>query len=95
MGTAPVTSYFCITIVSMSKKGWFYTGFFVCLALAFYAVLAVTIPGFTKRGVPPVSYIRPFQFITQDGLAYTQENVKGKYLSPPTFSLPAKGFVHG
>ena len=90
-GLAPVTSYFCITIVSMSKKGWFYTGFFVCLALAFYAVLAVTIPGFTKRGVPPVSYIRPFQFITQDGLAYTQENVKGKVFIATYFFTTCKG----
>jgi len=73
-----MSSYFCTTIVTMSKKGWFYTAFFVCLALGFYAVLAVSIPGFTKRGVPPVSYIRPFQFITQDGQPFTQENVKGK-----------------
>lgn len=86
-----MSSYFCTTIVPMSKKGWFYTAFFVCLALGFYAVLAVSIPGFTKRGVPPVSYIRPFQFITQDGQPFTQENVKGKVFVAAYFFTTCKG----
>ncbi|MFM7510380.1 MAG: SCO family protein [Bacteroidota bacterium] len=75
----------------MSKKGWFYTAFFVCLALGFYAVLAISIPGFTKRGVAPVSYIRPFQFTTQDGQSFTQDNVKGKVFVASYFFTTCKG----
>ena len=38
-----------------------------------------------------MSYIRPFQFITQDGLAYTQENVKGKVFIATYFFTTCKG----
>ncbi len=75
----------------MSKKGWLYTAFFVSLALVFYAVLVYTIPGFTKRGVAPISFIRPFQFINQDGQPVTQENVKGKVFVAAYFFTTCKG----
>ena len=75
----------------MSKKGWLYTAFFVLLALVFYAVLVYTIPGFTKRGVAPISFVRPFQFINQDGQPITQENVKGKVFVAAYFFTTCKG----
>lgn len=62
----------------MSKKGWLYLIFFSLLYLLFYAALAFWIPGFTKKGVQPVSYVRPFRFLTQDSAVFTQESVKGK-----------------
>ncbi len=62
----------------MSKKGWFYTGFFILLATGFYLVLTQVIPGFTKRKVNPISYIRPFAFTNQDGKIVTEKNVAGK-----------------
>ena len=40
----------------------FYTGFFILLALAFYFILVQVIPGFGKKRVAPISYIRPFSF---------------------------------
>ena len=75
----------------MSKKGWLYTAFFVLLALVFYAVLVYTIPGFTKRGVAPISFVRPFQFINQDGQPVTQEIVKGKVFVAAYFFTTCKG----
>ncbi|MFM1858283.1 MAG: hypothetical protein RLZ05_1343 [Bacteroidota bacterium] len=75
----------------MSKKGWLYTAFFVSLALVFYAVLVNTIPGFTKRGVAPISFVRPFKFINQDGQPVTQENVKGKVFVAAYFFTTCKG----
>lgn len=75
----------------MSKKGWLYTAFFVSLALVFYAVLVYTIPGFTKRGVAPISFVRPFQFINQDGQPVTQEIVKGKVFVAAYFFTTCKG----
>ncbi|MBI3139087.1 MAG: SCO family protein [Sphingobacteriales bacterium] len=62
----------------MSKKGWLYTIFFVALALGFYFVLALVIPGFTTPKVVPVSFVRPFSFTTQDGMAFTEKEVAGK-----------------
>ena len=75
----------------MSKKGWLYTAFFVSLALVFYAVLVYTIPGFAKRGVAPISFVRPFKFINQDGQPVTQENVKGKVFVAAYFFTTCKG----
>jgi len=62
----------------MSKKGIFYTMFFVLLAVGFYFVLAQIIPGFTKKGVAPISFVRPFSFINQDGKIVTEKDVTGK-----------------
>ncbi|MBI5373426.1 MAG: SCO family protein [Sphingobacteriales bacterium] len=62
----------------MSKKGWIYTLFFVALALGFYFVLALVIPGFTTPKVVPVSFVRPFSFTTQDGKTFTEKEVAGK-----------------
>ena len=75
----------------MSKKGWLYTAFFISLALVFYTVLVYTIPGFTKRGVAPISFVRPFKFINQDGQPVTQENVKDKVFVAAYFFTTCKG----
>ena len=62
----------------MSKKRWFYIGFFVTLAVAFYFVLTQIIPGFGKKSIPPISYVRPFSFTNQDGKKVTEKDVAGK-----------------
>lgn len=62
----------------MSKKSLFYTGFFIVLAVAFYFILVKIIPGYNKKGVAPVSFIRPFSFTDQDGRQITEKNVAGK-----------------
>lgn len=61
----------------MNKK-WFYIVFFVSLALIFYFVLTLLIPGFGKKKIPPVSSVKPFSFVTQDGDTLTERDVMGK-----------------
>ena len=75
----------------MSRKGWFYTAFFISLALVFYATLLLVAPEFTKKGVVPVSFVRPFKFRTQDGFDFTQQDVKGKTYVATYFFTTCKG----
>jgi len=75
----------------MSKKKLFYIGFFVVLALAFYFILSLIIPGFSKVKTNPVSYIRPFSFTTQDGKAFTDKDVAGKVFVVEYFFTSCKG----
>src|SRR5690348_15284993 len=62
----------------MSKKSILYIAFFAALVLIFYFVLTQVIPGFTERKVEPISYIKPFSFIDQDGERFTEKDVEGK-----------------
>lgn len=68
-----------------------YLGFFVVLALVFYTVLALLIPGYTKKGVAPVSYVRPFRFVTQDSAYFSEQAVKGKVYVASYFFTTCKG----
>lgn len=62
----------------MSKKMIFYVVFFSVLVLGFYVALSSTIPGFTKKRMPPISKVEPFSFTNQDGKPFTNEDMKGK-----------------
>ncbi|HEV7780248.1 MAG TPA: SCO family protein [Chitinophagaceae bacterium] len=62
----------------MSKKKLLYIGFFAALALTFYFVLTLVIPGFGKKKVDPISFVRPFSFLNQDGQTVTNKDVEGK-----------------
>ncbi|HRX93214.1 MAG TPA: SCO family protein [Chitinophagaceae bacterium] len=75
----------------MSKKGWFYTAFFVLLAVGFYFMLVKIIPGYNKRGVAPVSFVRPFSFSNQDGEKVTEKSVAGKVYVAEYFFTTCKG----
>ena len=75
----------------MSKKKLFYISFFVALALIFYFVLTLVIPGFGKRNVPPISYVRPFSFTNQDGKSVTEKDVAGKVYVAEYFFTSCKG----
>jgi protein SCO1/2 len=75
----------------MSKKGWFYTAFFVALALVFYGALVLLVPGYNERTVPPISFVRPFAFHTQDGKIFTQKEVAGKVYVATYFFTTCKG----
>ncbi len=75
----------------MSKKRLFYIGFFVALALVFYFVLTLIIPGYAKKGVSAISFIRPFTFFTQDGQPFTEKNVAGKVYVADYFFTTCKG----
>lgn len=75
----------------MSKKKLFYIGFFVALALIFYFVLTLIIPGFGKKYIPPISFVRPFSFINQDGNAVTDKDMAGKVYAVEYFYTTCPG----
>jgi protein SCO1/2 len=62
----------------MSKKTWFYIGFFVLLVVGFFVFLSYKIPSFANPKIPPISTVQPFSFLDQDGKTISNEDVKGK-----------------
>jgi protein SCO1 len=62
----------------MSKKTWFYIGFFVLLVFGFFIFLSYKIPGFAHPKIPPISTVQSFSFLDQDGKTISNEDVKGK-----------------
>ncbi len=75
----------------MSKKRLFYIGFFVALALIFYLVLTLIIPGFGKVKSPPVSFVKPFSFTNQDGQTVTEKDMAGKVYVAEYFFTNCEG----
>ena len=60
-------SYLCLANYwNMSKKKLFYIGFFVVLALAFYFILTLVIPGYGDRKVNSGELCKAF-FIYKSG----------------------------
>ncbi len=62
----------------MKRNKWFYIIFFTVLIAGFYFLLTKLIPGYGKKHFPPISYVRPFSFINQDGQRFTEKDVAGK-----------------
>lgn len=75
----------------MSRKGIFYLGFFILLAVGFYFVVSRVIPGYSDRKLEPVSKIRPFQFTNQDGAAFTDKDVANKIFVAEFFFTTCPG----
>ena len=75
----------------MSRKKIFYIVFFIALALGFYFILTWINPEIGKKRLPPVSYVRPFSFINQDGKAFTQQDVQGKVYVVEYFFTTCEG----
>jgi protein SCO1 len=82
---------FVLSPVCMSKKSWFYIVFFMALVVGFYFMLTGLIPGFGKKKLPPISYVRPFSFMNQDGKMVTQLDVAGKLYVAAYFFTTCKG----
>jgi protein SCO1/2 len=75
----------------MSRKRIFYIVFFGVLVVGFFAGLSFIIPGFSKPGLPPISYVRPFTFINQDGKAVTEKDIQGKVVAVEYFFTTCNG----
>ncbi|MCX8019793.1 MAG: SCO family protein [Chitinophagaceae bacterium] len=75
----------------MSKKAWFYIIFFTALVLGFYYTMTLLIPGYGQKKIPPISSIREFRFINQDGQPVTRKNVEGKVFVAEFFFTTCKG----
>jgi protein SCO1/2 len=75
----------------MNKKLAFYIIFFTALVIIFFLVISKLIPGFATSRVPPVGYVQPFRFITQDGEPFTDKDVAGKVFVAEYFFTTCKG----
>lgn len=62
----------------MNRKRLFYVLFFVLLAIGFYVAMSRLIPGYGDVKLPVLSYVKPFNFINQDGKKITEKDVEGK-----------------
>jgi protein SCO1/2 len=62
----------------ISKKLFFYSLFFLALVAVFYSALIFFNPQIGEKSFPPISYVRPFSFTTQDGQKFTDKDVAGK-----------------
>ncbi|MDB5251614.1 MAG: hypothetical protein JWP27_783 [Flaviaesturariibacter sp.] len=62
----------------MSKKRLFYIIFFAAIAVGFFLVMTILIPGYARPRVPPISEVKPFAFINQDGQVVTEAALRGK-----------------
>jgi protein SCO1 len=75
----------------MSRKRIFYISFFAVLITGFYLVLIYLVPELAKKQIPPVSYIRPFSFINQNGKVFTEKDVAEKVFVAEYFFTTCKG----
>lgn len=75
----------------MNKKLVFYLVFFAALVIGFIAVLSKLIPGFATPNMPPLSYVQPFVFTTQDGKAFSDKDVNGKVYVAEYFFTTCRG----
>lgn len=75
----------------MSRKTVFYIVFFSVLVIAFFVVLSFAIPGFTNPKVRPLSSVKPFSFINQDGEQFTEKDLEGKVAVIEYFFTTCKG----
>jgi len=75
----------------MSKRKLFYIIFFSALVVGFFVVMSFIIPGFTKPGIPPISSVKPFSFINQDGQVISEKNLEGKVAAVEYFFTSCKG----
>ena len=74
----------------MSKKLIFYIAFFAALVIIFFVVISKLIPGFATSRMPPIGYVQPFRFITQDGEQFTDKDVSGKVFVAEYFFTTCK-----
>jgi protein SCO1/2 len=74
----------------MSKKMVFYAAFFAALVAGFYYGIFRD-NDFWRTKLPVISEVKPFRFITQDGLAYTDKDMLGKVSVVEYFFTTCKG----
>lgn len=75
----------------MSRKLWFYIGFFVVLVVSFYVVMTKVLPGFGKTELPVLNRVQPFSFVNQSGQIVTEKDLAGKVAVVEYFFTTCKG----
>jgi protein SCO1 len=74
----------------MSKKTWFYIGFFILLLVGFYVAM-ISMTGLGKVKLPVLNTIHPFSFTRQDGQVISESYVAGKVYVAEYFFTSCKG----
>jgi protein SCO1/2 len=74
----------------MNKKLLGYLGFSLVLVLSFYFFLFRGTDKWKKK-LSVISYVKPFQFTTQDGLPFTDRDMLGKVVVVEYFFTTCKG----
>ncbi len=74
----------------MSKKLLAYLGFSLVLVLSFYYFLFRGTDKWKKK-LSVISYVKPFQFTTQEGLPFTDRDMLGKVVVVEYFFTTCKG----
>ena len=62
----------------MSKRFLFYVLFFAALAVGFYFVMTLLIPGYGRVKFPVLNNVQAFSFNNQEGKTITEKDVEGK-----------------
>ena len=75
----------------MSKKRLFYVAFFILLFIGFVAIMSFLIPGFTKKSIPPIGEVKPFNFVNQDGKTINESVFNNKVVAVEYFFTTCKG----
>ncbi|GAA4343313.1 SCO family protein [Flaviaesturariibacter amylovorans] len=75
----------------MSRKRINYIIFFSLLFLGFVGALALFVPDFFKKRIPPVAEVQPFAFTDQDGRTVTQQDIAGKVTAVNFFFTTCRG----
>ncbi len=76
--------------MKMKKKLLRYSIFFVVLTILFFVFVFAGTDNWKSKS-PVISYVRPFSFITQDGLPFTQKDMLGKVCVVNYFFTSCKG----
>jgi protein SCO1 len=74
----------------MSRKRIFYILFFVFIAVGFFAVMSVLIPGYGRKRVPIIGRVEPFAFTNQFGQRVTDADMQGKVVAVNFFFTTCK-----
>jgi len=74
----------------MAKKAFIYIGFFIVLVVCFWFFLFNGTDAW-KAKLPVLSYVKPFNFINQDNVAFTQRDMLGKVAVVEYFFTTCKG----
>ncbi|HEU4472420.1 MAG TPA: SCO family protein [Flavisolibacter sp.] len=75
----------------MSRKRVFYIVFFSVLVLGFFFSLSYALPGFIDPPRKPISVVKPFSFINQDGDVVTEKAAAGKVSAVNFFFTTCRG----
>jgi protein SCO1/2 len=75
----------------MSRKRIYYVIFFAALLVGFFLVMSALIPGYNKKRIRPIAYVKPFSFINQDGEKVDESIMKDKVVAVNFFFTTCRG----